>query len=114
MGATDVSPHFCCSLERRVDRFPWLRLGVVALPEQRELRQRKRDQQEHDEERFRFGSQGATSEDPQDRCGIGRYGRTIGAVRASFAKDEQAGRPDTLNTDLRGPLNRSGVIPVTD
>jgi hypothetical protein len=22
----------------------------------------------------------------QDRCGIGRYGRTIGAARASFAK----------------------------
>jgi hypothetical protein len=34
----------------------------ILPPEQREQRQRKRDQQEHDEERFRFGSQGPASE----------------------------------------------------
>jgi hypothetical protein len=44
---------------------------------------------------------------PRDRCGIGRYGRTIGAARISFAKGKQAcRRPDWPK--------RLAVIPVTD
>jgi hypothetical protein len=73
-------------------------------PEQQDRRQRKREQQQCDEERASFGSQGAASEcrkvDVASGC-------TISSARASFTKDEQAGRrPDWPK--------RLALIPVTD
>jgi hypothetical protein len=75
----------------------------ILSPEQREQRQRKRDQQEHDEERFRFGSQGPASEVRKIDVASVDTAALLAQPGACFAK---FGRSISLN--------HPGVIPVTD